>query len=258
MGAKLGGKGFVSDINMTPLIDIVLVVLIIMMVNIPIQVEQMGVKLPSEEPPVNPPPPNADQLVVALYEDGKVALNRTVYPEEAIFAQITQRLRSMTNKIVFVDAHPTVEYGRVIDYVDLAKEAGAEKVGFAKLKEAGPAAWTELGEHGLPRGVYRGSPGVAGMMTEKQADEQFTPLVPAVEACFATALGANPTLQGRVVIQVDVGPKGEILGTELVSSTVADEALPKCILEKVPSLRYEPLGDQQTARIHYPLVFSPG
>jgi len=54
MGAQLGTKGAISDINMTPLIDIVLVVLIIMMVNIPIQIEEMGLKLPSNVPPLNP------------------------------------------------------------------------------------------------------------------------------------------------------------------------------------------------------------
>jgi len=257
MGAQLGGKGFVAEINMTPLIDIVLVVLIIMMVNIPIQVEQMGVKLPSEEPPVTPPPPS-EQLVIAAYEDGKVALNRTVYAEDDIFEQITLRLRAMSNKIVFVDAHPTVPYGTVIDLVDIAKEAGAEKVGFAKLKDAGPAAWTEFGEHGLPRGVHRGSPGVAGALTEKDADEKFATMAPGVESCYATALGANPTLTGRMVIQVDIGPKGEIMGSELISSSVPDEGLSKCVLEKVPMLRFEALGDQKTARVHYPLVFSPG
>jgi biopolymer transport protein ExbD len=58
MGAKLGGGGgAVSDINMTPLIDIVLVVLIIMMVNMPIQIEEMGVKLPGVS---DKPPPRTD------------------------------------------------------------------------------------------------------------------------------------------------------------------------------------------------------
>jgi biopolymer transport protein ExbD len=228
------------------------------MVNIPIQVEQMGVKLPAELENPPPPPPNAEQLVIAAYEDGKIALNRTVYAEDQLFEQVTLRLRSMTNKIVFVDAHPTVLYGHVIDLVDLAKEAGAEKVGFAKLKETGPASWTEVGVGGLPRGVYTGSPGVGGAMTEKMADTRLKTLVPSIEACYATALGTNPSIGGRVVVQVDVGPNGEIMGSELVSSTVGDEGLPKCILSKVPSLTFEPLGDQQTARIHYPIVFSPG
>ena len=105
MGAKLGGGGF-DDINMTPLIDIVLVVLIIMMVNIPISVEEMGVKLPGRQdaPRVDQPP--ADQLVIAVYEDGDLALNRKIMQEESLFYEITRRLRPMAKKNVFIDAHP--------------------------------------------------------------------------------------------------------------------------------------------------------
>ena len=74
MGAALHKKGAMSDLNLTPLIDIVLVVLIIMMVNIPIQIEEMGVKLPSSitPPPQTETPP--EQLVIAIYEDGTLAL----------------------------------------------------------------------------------------------------------------------------------------------------------------------------------------
>ena len=66
MGAQLGNSGAFSDINMTPLIDIVLVVLIIMMVNIPIQIEEMGLKLPSPLPPPPPPDVPVEQLVIAI------------------------------------------------------------------------------------------------------------------------------------------------------------------------------------------------
>lgn len=258
MGAKLGGKGMVADINMTPLIDIVLVVLIIMMVNIPIQVEQMGVKLPAEVQPDVPPPPPSDQLVMALYEDGKIALNRTVYAEEDLFAQVTQRLKAMTNKIVFVDAHPSVPYGDVVDVVDIAKEAGAEKVGFAKLKDVGPASWIEVGEGGMPRGVYLGSPATAGSMNEKDAFEQFQPMKATIEGCYATALATNAKLTGRVLVQVDIGPQGEVMATELVNNTTGDAALGTCIADKLPSLKYEALGYPNTARAQYPIVFSPG
>ena len=115
MGAAVGTKGAFSDINMTPLIDIVLVVLIIMMVNIPIQIEEMGLKVPG--PPLTTPPPpctDCEQLVLALYEDGKLAsmgvsgvgmaLNREVMNEQTALFEMTRRLRSMANKNVFIDA----------------------------------------------------------------------------------------------------------------------------------------------------------
>ena len=128
MGAQLGSKGSFNDINMTPLIDIVLVVLIIMMVNIPIQVNEMGVKLPSKTEKLPPETQNKpQQLVIAIYENGDLALNRKLIAEEPLFFEMTRRLRNMEKKNAFVDAHPTVNYGRVVDMMDLAREAGAAK-----------------------------------------------------------------------------------------------------------------------------------
>ena len=104
MGAQLGSKGAFGEINMTPLIDIVLVVLIIMMVNIPIQIEEMGVKLPGQKTTNKPPNPNSEQLVVMLYDDGKVALNRRAMSEDKMLYEITRRLRPKTKKDVYIDA----------------------------------------------------------------------------------------------------------------------------------------------------------
>lgn len=265
MGAKLGGKASFSDINMTPLIDIVLVVLIIMMVSIPIKVEQLGIKLPAkvENPP--PPDPNAEQLIVAMYEDQSIALNRTIMDKDRLFEEVTRRLRGMSNKIVFIDAAAKLNYGLVIDMVDHVKEAGAEKVSFAKLKPEGPAGATGVAQGALARGVYPGSPGVSAdkdggqWMTEKQADEAFRPLMGSVRACYDTALAANPALvSGRLLVSVDVGPQGQIMASGIVSSTMGAPDLDACILALVPNLHYAPLGEQHTARIHYPLLFSPG
>lgn len=258
MGAKLGGSGQMAEINMTPLIDIVLVVLIIMMVNIPIQVEQLGVKLPSTEPPPPQQEPNPDQLVIMMYEDGKIALNKMLMDEGTMFAELTRRLRPMSKKVVFVDAFPTITFERVMDLVDLAKEAGTEKVSFTKMKEEGPASPTGAWAGTLPRGILPGSPGVVGAMTEKQADDQFKPMLPQIEACYAAALGLNPAFEGHIVFQVDVGPQGEVMGTGVVTRSVEDAAFEQCVLERIPGLRYEALGPGKTARIHYPILLSKG
>lgn len=258
MGAQLGGAGAFADINMTPLIDIVLVVLIIMMVNIPIQIEEMGIKLPSnlEVQPKDEPP--ADQLVVAIYEDGTVALNRRLMNEEVMFYEVTRRLRPLTEKAVFIDAFPTTPYGRVVDMMDMAREAGAEKVALARLKPSGPAPATSVDAGAMPRGVTLGSPSVVGALTEKQADEQFQPAMSRVRACFDQALATAPTTSGRFIARVAVGPDGEIMESGIISSTVENEALETCVGELLPALRYKPLGPQNTALVHYPLLFSPG
>jgi biopolymer transport protein ExbD len=263
VGAQLGGKGAFSDINMTPLIDIVLVVLIIMMVNIPIQIEEMGLNLPSPLPPPTNQEPNPDQLVVMVYKDANtkelsLALNRRVMKEDELFYEVTRRLKPMTNKIVFIDAHPEVDYGRVIDMVDISREAGAEKVAFAKMKETGPLEATSVSPGALPRGVTFGSPSVVGEMTEKKAYTVFEPHQAQVTSCYAAALGVNPQAAGRLVVSVDVGPQGEIMGSTEVTNTVGDSELMKCVMAVLPTLRFEELGDQKTARIHYPFLMSPG
>jgi len=258
MGGQLGTRQALTEINMTPLIDIVLVVLIIMMVNIPIQIEQMGIKLPSDVQVQrdNEPPP--DQLVIAVYEDGKVALNRELMEEDKVFFEVTRRLRSMAKKNVFIDAHPETGYGIVVDWMDLAREAGANKVALARLKEDGPAEPTGAASGALERGVYPGSPHIAGVMSEKKADAQFKPLLPKIRQCYATALARNPTLSGRVVVGVDVGPEGQVMDSKLVSTSAEDDELIECILSYLPALVFEPLGEQNTARVHFPYMLSAG
>ncbi len=263
MGAQLGSKGAMSEINMTPLIDIVLVVLIIMMVNIPIQIEQMGVKLPSDvevKPKQDPP---ADQLVIAIYEDGSVALNRRLMTEEVLFYEVTRRLRPMAKKNVFLDAFPTARYGQVVEMMDLAREAGASKVALARLKETGPLAANSVAPGAMPRGVIPGSPRVVGALSEKKADAAFKPILPKLKGCFDSRLALNPELNGRVVLAVGVGPDGEIMSTEVVSDTVADAGLIECIMPYAEAIPYEPLGREddgtgKTGLVHYPVLFSSG
>lgn len=258
MGAQLGGKGAMSEINMTPLIDIVLVVLIIMMVNIPIQIEEMGLKLPSSEKPINPPPPDAEQLVVAMYEDGTVALNRRLMAEQKMLYELTRRLRPMAKKNVFIDAAAGVPYGRVVDLVDLAREAGAANVGLAKMKPEGPLPATEVDAGAAPRGITVGV-SVRGEITEKKADEVFQPLTGSVRQCFFQRLGSRPDLTGNMVIYVEVGPQGELLKEpEIEKDAVGDLELRDCIKGLLPALKFEPLGDQKTAWVRYSVLFSPG
>lgn len=259
MGAQLGGSGAMSEINMTPLIDIVLVVLIIMMVNMPVTIERMGVKLPAEvKDPPPPPKEPTEQLVVMMYEDGRLALSKRLISNERLFEELTLRLKSMSKKVVFIDAWPDLIYGDVIEMVDLAKQAGAEKVSFARLKEDGPPQPTSADSGALPRGIHPGSPSVAGAMTEKQAYDQFAPMLPAIDACYRTTLATAPSTRGRITFLVDVGPDGEVMDSGIIDDTIDDEALRTCILEKLPALEYEALGEQNTARIYYPILFSAG
>lgn len=260
MGAQLGAKGGFSDINMTPLIDIVLVVLIIMMVNIPIQIEEMGLKLPSPIPPPTPPPPDADQLVIAVYSDDTVALNRKAMGEKEMLYELGRRLRPMTAKNVFVDADTTVTYGRVVDMVDLARQAGAANVGLAKVKPDGPLPPTSVSSGaGIARGAHFQSPLVRGEITEKLAYEAMAPLEGQVQQIYLGRLSMRPDLTGSYSIYVEVGPQGELLKPpEVEADSVGDLDMRDQVTALVQNLRYKPLGAGKTAWVRYSVLFAPG
>lgn len=262
MGAKLGGGGGPNaDMNLTPLIDIVLVVLIIMMVNIPIQIEEMTVKLPSNKPPPTPPPDTpSEQLVIAVYDNGEVALNRQLMKEDRLIYEVTRRLRPMADKNVFVDAGPTVPYGAVVDVVDLAREAGAEKVGLARLKDGGPLEATSVAPGAAPRGVTVSQPKIVGAMSDVKADAAIQRIVPSIRGCYDQRLAVRGDLSGRLTLRYGVGPQGEHLEPAKVmpGGTVDDPELVACIQTFIDQVTFEPLGEGLTAAVQYTFLFSPG
>lgn len=134
---KKGGDA-AKDINVTPLIDIVLVLLIIFMVGSAIPVHEMEPSLPDKTETVQQEDMPKDQLIAAVYEDGSIALNLQPMTLEELKDQVYKRLMGKATKVVFVDAHPDASYARVVQVMDTVRDAGAEKVGIASLKEEGP------------------------------------------------------------------------------------------------------------------------
>lgn len=132
-----------SDINVTPLIDIVLVMLIIFMVMTPIQIQEMAVKLPEKTQVVHKSDLPKDQLLVAAYDDGTLALNKRRMSPQELFDQLEHRLKFKKSRVVFVDAHPELPYADVIEVMDIVRDAGAERVALARLKDRGPKPPTQ-------------------------------------------------------------------------------------------------------------------
>lgn len=137
MGMSTGGdsKEGMNEINVTPLIDIMLVMLIIFMLITPPKVSQMQAKLPENTETVEQDSLPQKQLVVAVCEDGMVALNTKKMPLPELAEEIGKRLRGRKDKVVFVDGHPDAPYDKVVELMDTVKESGAEKLGLASLKE---------------------------------------------------------------------------------------------------------------------------
>lgn len=258
MGAKMGTKGSMSEINLTPLIDILLVVMIIMMVAIPVQIEEMTVKLPSQTKVETKTDVPVEQLVIAVYDDNTLALNRRTMTQDVLFYEVTRRLRPMDKKNVFIDAAPSISYGQVVDMMDLAREAGASRVGLARLKDEGPLPPTSVSPGTMPKGVTVGSPNTVGAISEKNADESFDQIKGKVNGCYDSALARKGDLSGRVMLRISIAPDGTLMEQGITSSNHGDDQLDACVLQAAEQLTYEPLGEGKTAVVQYPLLFSPG
>jgi biopolymer transport protein TolR len=127
---QVGGSGTVrSEINVTPLVDVVLVLLIIFMVATP--VVQMGylVKVPPKAPANLPPSAVQDQIVLRLVAGPRVLINKEEMTMEQFPNRIREVIRGNTSKMVFFSGGREVDYETTIKFLDLARASGARNIG---------------------------------------------------------------------------------------------------------------------------------
>jgi biopolymer transport protein ExbD len=143
MAMDLGGAkgGVKSDINVTPLVDVMLVLLIIMMLIAPMLQQGVSVKLPTATNTVDKPE-SQDQTVIAIAANKSIYLNAKPVQEAELAQKITDILENKTEKIVLIKADEEVEYGAVMAVMDQLRQASIEDVGLIteKRKEAGGGA----------------------------------------------------------------------------------------------------------------------
>ncbi len=127
---QVGGSGStMSSINVTPLVDVVLVLLIIFMVLTPVM--QMGylVKVPPRAPANLPPSTIQDQIVLRLAPGPRVLINKEEMSMEQFPNRIREILRGNTAKMVFFSGARDVDYETTMTFLDLARASGAKNIG---------------------------------------------------------------------------------------------------------------------------------
>ena len=130
MGISMGktGSSEVSDINMTPMIDVLLVLLVIFMIAQPLLQKTMDVQLPKEEKNPTAAPPTA-QIILQIAPGNQYKINTVPVAKAQLEARLKQIYENRPQKIIFVKAEPEVVYQDVIAAMDAARGAGVKVIG---------------------------------------------------------------------------------------------------------------------------------
>ena len=139
MNVGVSGDGPKADINMTPMIDVLLVLIIIFMVITPLTPKGLEALVPQ------PPPPNQKQqednqrtVVIVINKDKSIMINQEPTDEAKLGSRLEEIFKTRAERVVFVKGDADLDFGLVAKAIDIAHGAGIDKVGLMTAKvEAG-------------------------------------------------------------------------------------------------------------------------
>ena len=139
-----GGGGFNSEINVTPMVDVMLVLLIIFMVITPLLQSGVSVALPKEmrNPEEDPAIIKESSLVVAITAENEYYIGKDKIEITDLREQITRTMenRRPEERIVYIRSDVNADYGSVVEVINTIRQAGIEQIGLVADKKKGPAA----------------------------------------------------------------------------------------------------------------------
>ena len=145
MGMAAGGGGLQSEINVTPMVDIMLVLLIIFMVVTPFLQQGITVAIPREmrNPDVDPRIIKESSVVISVPNDGQYYLGKTLVSKADLADKVDRMLKNIKveeDKIVYIKSGVNVSYGEVVGVINEVRKLGVDKIGLVADKKKGGGA----------------------------------------------------------------------------------------------------------------------